>query len=67
MTIKTMINKAKYIYGYVSTSNNDGMYLRLTKSDVLAMYKNDYASKKMDKEKFDLRKNKQGNFDLYIN
>jgi len=67
MTIKTMINKAKYIYGYVSTSNNDGMYLRLTKSDVLAMYKNDYASKKMDKEKFDLRKNKQGNFDLFIN
>ena len=67
MTIKTMINKAKYIYGYVSTSNNDGMYLRLNKTDVLAMYNNDYANKKMDKEKFDLRKKKNGNFYLFIN
>jgi len=67
MTIKTMINKSKYVYGYVSTSDHDGMYLRLNKADVLAMYNNDYANKKMNIAKFDLRKSKQGNYDLYIN
>lgn len=67
MTIKTMINKSKYVYGYVSTSDHDGMYLRLNKADVLAMYNNDYTNKKMDIAKFDLRKSKQGNYDLYIN
>ena len=67
MTIKTMINKAKYVYGYVSTSEHDGMYLRLNKADVLAMYNNKYSREQMDINNFDLRQDKQGNTNLYIN
>ena len=67
MTIKTMINKAKYVYGYVSTSEHDGMYLRLNKADVLAMYNNKYSREQMDINNFDLRQDNQGNTNLYIN
>ena len=67
MTIKQMINKSKYVYGYVSTSNDDGMYLRLNKADVVAMYNNRYLKESFDIDKFDLRQDKQGNTNLYIN
>jgi len=67
MTIKTMINKSKYVYGYVSTSNHDGMYLRLNKADVIAMYNNRYLKESFDIDKFDLREDKQGYTNLYIN
>ena len=67
MTIKQMINKSKYVYGYVSTSNDDGMYLRLNKTDVIAMYNNRYLKESFDIDKFDLRQDKQGDTNLYIN
>mgnify|MGYP003141833747 CR=1 FL=1 len=67
MTIKQMINKSKYVYGYVSTSEHDGMYLRLNKADVVAMYNNRYLKESFDIDKFDLRQDKQGDTNLYIN
>jgi hypothetical protein len=67
MTIKQMINKSKYVYGYVSTSNDDGLYIRLQKTDVLFMYNDKYSKDKFDIDKFDLRQDNQGNTNLYIN
>jgi len=67
MTIKQMINKSKYVYGYVSTSNDDGLYIRLQKTDVLFMYNNKYSKDKFNIDKFDLRQDNQGNTNLYIN
>ena len=65
--VKKMIRKAKTVYGYVLTSDNQGRYLALVKKDVLAMLNNEYAIQDIEMHKFKMGKDKQGNINLYIN
>ena len=63
MTTTTMIKKAKRVFGYVATSENDGHYLRLYKTDILYLLEDADYNKTFELKEFDLRED--GN--LYIN
>ena len=59
MEIITMIKKAKRVFGYVETSEYDGHYLRLYKTDILYLLKDSHT---FSISKFTLREDG----DLYI-
>ena len=64
MTVKQMIKKARFIYGYVQFCNHEGMYCTLVKKDILELVENN--KEMIDISKFELRKNITS-YDLYIN
>ena len=59
MTIKQKIKKARYVFGWVRLSEDDGAYLQIQKQSVLESLKDNY----IDESEFVLRD--WGN--LYIN
>ena len=60
MTIKQMIKKARYVYGWVSISEHEGKYIQIIKSNLLLVLKyNEYI---IDEDKFVMRGE-----DLYVN
>lgn len=65
MTIKQMIKKARYIYGYVQTCDHEGLYCTLIKKDVLELVENN--KEVIDASKFELRRGVGKSYDLYIN
>ena len=59
MTIKQKIKKARYVFGWVRLSEDDGTYLQIQKQSVLESLKDNY----IDESEFVLR----DCGDLYIN
>ena len=60
MTVKQMIKKARYVYGWVCISEHDGKYIQIIKSNLLLVVK--YNEDIINKDKFVMR-----NGDLYVN
>ena len=58
MTVREKIKKARYVFGWVMISEEDGAYVQVTKSNLLLV---------LDKHGYDDHKFSPRDGDLYIN